>query len=123
MTRDPGGAKSSFPGRWLRRSALALRLLGWFALELLIANLEQARLVLRRPLAVRPRWVRYETRLRSRTSRTVLGALISLTPGTLTCDLRDRTLLIHALDATSDDEAVARIRGRFETLLARMEEV
>lgn len=107
--------------RWTLRTALALQLLGRFSIELVIANLEQARLVLGRPRDVRPRWVRFETRLQSATSRTVLGALISLTPGTLTCDLEDTTMLIHALDATTDDEAVGRIRDRFESLLERME--
>jgi multisubunit Na+/H+ antiporter MnhE subunit len=121
MMRDRGTPIRSLPSRWLRRALLGIQLLGRFCLELLAANLEQARLVLGRPLEVRPRWVRFETRLRSDTARTVLGALISLTPGTLTCDLEGETLLIHALNATSDEDAVARIRRHFESLLARME--
>lgn len=121
MKRDPGASSRSLPDRWLRRAALGLALLARFSLELLVANLEQARLILGRPLEVSPRWIRFETRLRSETARTVLGALISLTPGTLTCDLEGDTLLIHALNATSDEDAVARIRQRFESLLARME--
>ena len=123
MTRIPGAARRSLPGRWIRRALLGAQLLALFGLELLVANLEQARLVLGRPANVRPRWVRFETRLETDAARTVLGALISLTPGTLTCDLEGRTLLIHALDATSDEDAVARIRQRFESLLARMEAV
>lgn len=121
MTRDESRTSRSATARWLLRASLAARLLGRFATELAIANLQQARLVLSRPREVRPRWVHYRSRLQSETSRTVLGALISLTPGTLTCDLRGDNLLIHALDATSDEEAVARIRRRFEDLLARME--
>ena len=121
MTRDSGASSRSLPSRWLRRAVLGSALLARFSLELLIANLEQARLILGRPLELHPRWIRYETRLRSEAARTVLGALISLTPGTLTCDLQGETLLIHALNATSDEDAVARIRQRFESLLARME--
>ena len=85
--------------------------------------LQQARLVLSWPLEVRPRWIHCPTRLQSPTARTVLGALISLTPGTLTCDLRQSTLLIHALNAESDRAVTMRIRERFESLLLRMEEV
>ncbi|MGB5161178.1 MAG: Na+/H+ antiporter subunit E [Thermoanaerobaculia bacterium] len=108
--------------RWFRRASLGLQLLGRFVVELLLANLQQAGLVLRWPLRVRPRWIRFETRLRSETARTLLGALISLTPGTLTCDLQGPTLLIHALNATSDEAVRARIRQRFESLLVQMEE-
>lgn len=109
--------------RWLRRSILGLRLVGRFSVELLLANLQQARLVLSWPLEVRPRWIHYPTRLQSPTARTVLGALISLTPGTLTCDLRHSTLLIHALNAESDRAVTSRIQERFESLLLRMEEL
>jgi multicomponent K+:H+ antiporter subunit E len=109
--------------RWLERGILSLQLLGRFLVELVIANLQQARLVLGHPLRVQPRWIRYETQLRSRASRTLLGALISLTPGTLTCDLQDETLLIHALNASSDEEAIQRIRRQFESVLMRMEAV
>lgn len=108
--------------RWMTRAVLGLQLLGRFVVELVIANLEQARLVLSWPIRVEPRWVRFETCLRSQTARTLLGALISLTPGTLTCDLQQQVLWIHALNASSDEEALTRIRERFETLLVRMEE-
>lgn len=107
--------------RWLRRARLFLQLLGRFAVELLVANLQQTRLVLAYPLRVRPRWIGFRTRLRSARSRTVLGALISLTPGTLTCDLEGDVLTIHALNASSDEEAVGRVRDRFESLLLELE--
>ena len=121
MRTGTGRSRLPLPRRWLRRTALVLQLFGRFGFDLILANLEQARLVLGRPSEVRPRWVRFETHLRSGTARTVLGALISLTPGTLTCDLEGETLLIHALDATSDEEVVDRVRRRFESLLTRLE--
>jgi multicomponent K+:H+ antiporter subunit E len=121
MTANSGTSGSSLLRRWIRRTALGLQLFGLFSRELLVANLDQARLVLGRPSEIRPRWVRFETHLQTASARTVLGALISLTPGTLTCDLEGKTLLIHALNASSDEEAVASIRRRFESLLARME--
>ena len=119
MTRTDQGSR---PMRWLRRVPLIFQLLGRFIVELVIANLEQARLVLGFPLRVRPRWIEYRTRLRSETTRTLLGSLISLTPGTLTCDLEGDVLTIHALNATSDEEAVGRIREKFESLLIRLED-
>ena len=119
MIRSGG---SSGPMRWLRRVPLALQLLGRFIVELVIANLEQARLVLGFPLRLQPRWIEYRTCLHSETTRTLLGSLISLTPGTLTCDLEGEILRIHALNATSDEEAVGRIREKFESVLVRLED-
>lgn len=116
-------SRSSLPLRWLKWTLLALELLGRFARELLVANLQQARLVLGWPLEVQPRWIRFQTRLRSESSRTLLGALISMTPGTLTCDLDGEILLIHSLNARSEEDAVAGIRRHFESLLLRMEEI
>lgn len=110
------------PLRWLRRGKVALHLLVRFLVALVVANLQQARIVLGRPRAVRPRWIRFESRLRSDTAQTVLGVLISLTPGTLTCDLLDHTLLIHVLDSQAGDDVEAQIRERFESLLLRLED-
>ena len=113
---------TSWPRRWAKRFVLAVQLLWRFSVELVIANLEQARLVLGVPLRVQPRWIEFRTCLRSHTLRTLLGSLISLTPGTLTCDLDGDILRIHALNATTDDEAAGRIRERFESLLVRWED-
>ncbi len=107
--------------RWVARLGICARLLMRFVVELVIANLEQARLVLSIPLRVEPRWIRYQTRLQGHLTRTLLGALISLTPGTLTCDLDGDVLLVHALSARSDAEATDRIREKFESLLLRWE--
>lgn len=118
-------SRRSSSGRWGRRSGLALRLFGRFLGEMVVSNLEQARLVLRSPLALEPRWIDYRTCLRTTAGRTLLGALVSMTPGTLTCDLQGDRLEIHLLDAPTDEAAARaqeRIRDRFESLLVKMEE-
>ena len=119
MTPD---TPKSRPYRAFRQLTLAGSLLGRFFLELLVANVQQARLVLSWPLEVEPRWIEFETRLQSLTLRTLLGAMISLTPGTLTCDLHGNTLTIHALNPAADEDTVERIRERFESLLVQMEQ-
>lgn len=52
----------------------------------------------------------------------MLASTISLTPGTVSADVSDdRTLLlIHALDAESDDEVINAIRTRYEARLKEM---
>ena len=109
--------------RWAARALLGARLLGRFAVEMLVSNVAQARLVLSRPLQVSPHRVRFRTRLRTSPARILLGALVSMTPGTLTCDLEGDQLEIHVLGIDSDTDVVERIRERFESLLERMETV
>ncbi|MGY6518406.1 MAG: Na+/H+ antiporter subunit E [Lysobacteraceae bacterium] len=52
----------------------------------------------------------------------VMGCMISLTPGTTTIDIdtERRELLLHLLDASSASAAVAGIRREFEAPLQRM---
>ena len=113
--------RASILWRWASRAALGFRLLGRFTTEMLVSNLAQARLVLSRPLLVHPRRVSFQTRLRSRPARILLGVLVSMTPGTLTCDLEEDSLCVHVLGIDSDTDVVERIRERFESLLERME--
>jgi multisubunit Na+/H+ antiporter MnhE subunit len=109
------------PMRLLRGVLLVGHIALRFAGELVVANFRQLLLVLSPGLRVRPRWIRFDTALERTVTRTMLGVLISLTPGTVTTQLDGDEYLIHVLDAGPDERPVARIRERFETLLAELE--
>lgn len=111
------------PARLARGTGILARLLVRFAIDLAAANLRQLRLVLAPKVLVRPRWVRFTTRLEHPATRNLLGVLISLTPGTVTQELRGDEYVIHVLDAAPEDDPAAVIQERFETLLARLEDL
>ncbi len=113
--------RASLLRRWASGAWIGARLLGRFAAEMLVSNLAQARLVLSRPLRVHPHRVSFRTRLRTSPARILLGVLVSMTPGTLTCDLEGDALSVHVLGVDPDEDVVGRIRERFESLLWRME--
>ena len=100
---------------------LCAQILFRFIVDLVVANVWQLRLVLSPRLRVRPRWVRFTTCLDHPASRELLGVLISLTPGTVTEEMRGKELVIHVLDAAPDEDHLAAIRDRFEAPLARLE--
>ena len=102
---------------------IAAILVGRFLVDMVRSSLVQARLVLRSPSRIRPQWVCFQTELRTRTARTVLGAVISMTPGTLTCDLEDDTLWLHVLSDRQESDVADRIRERFEAPLLELEEL
>lgn len=111
-----------FSGFKLTPSALPAMLsyLGLFAVELVRANLDVARRVLSPSLPLRPALVEVRSELQSPLGRLILANSITLTPGTLTVDVRGERLLIHWIDAPPGvdlESATREIAGRFETHL------
>ncbi len=106
--------------RWTPRVFLnAFAFLGVFLWELVLANLNVARLVFSPRIRIRPGIVEIKTRLKSPMGRMVLANAITLTPGTLVVDIRDDSLFIHWIVVSAQDpEAATRaIAGRFEKYL------
>jgi multicomponent Na+:H+ antiporter subunit E len=69
--------------------------LSYFFFALVRANLDMARRVLAPSLPINPGIVELETTLESSLGRMLLANSITLTPGTLTVDLKDEKLLVH----------------------------
>jgi len=84
------------------------------------ANLDMARRVLTPSLPIRPAMVRITTSLRSDLGRLVLANSITLTPGTLSVDIEDDTLIVHWIDCPPDSDLAAAseaIAGQFDRRL------
>jgi multicomponent Na+:H+ antiporter subunit E len=71
--------------------------LPWLAREVWTSNVAVARVVLARRIVIRPLLVRVPASQRSSIGQVIHANTITLTPGTLTLDLRDGELLVHAL--------------------------
>lgn len=108
-------------GRLFSVAAAAVRLAGIFLHEMVTSNWQQLRLVLAPRMEIAPHWIRLETRVESRIGRALLAGLVSMTPGTLSCELSARTLLIHVLDARDPEEEEREIRDRLEEPILRLE--
>ncbi|MDJ0806224.1 MAG: Na+/H+ antiporter subunit E [Gammaproteobacteria bacterium] len=93
--------------------------LGVFLWELLLANMNVARIVMSPKISIQPGIVKVHTRLKSRTGRLVLANSITLTPGTLVVDIDDDTLYVHWIDVTTQDskKATQEIAAKFEKYL------
>lgn len=87
------------------------------------ANFTVARIVLFMPRrALRPAWIAVPLDLRHPEAITALAATITLTPGTVSCDLSEdgRALLVHAMHAPDPDAVLDEIKTRYE---ARLKEI
>ena len=69
-----------------------------FLRSLVYANLDMARRVLSPSLPIRPAVVEVETQLQSALGRLLLTNAITLTPGTLSVDVRGDRLTVHWID-------------------------
>lgn len=88
--------------------------------DIVVANLQVARLILfRRPDSLRTCWVSVPLALKNPEAITLFAGTITMTPGTVSCDLSSdgRSLLVHCLDEADRDAAVIRMKARYEARL------
>jgi len=93
-----------------------------FLFELIKSNLDVARRVITPSLPINPGIVEVKTKLKSKMGRMILANSITLTPGTLTIDIKEDTLYIHWIDVETQDvnEATKKIVRKFEKYLEKI---
>jgi multicomponent K+:H+ antiporter subunit E len=104
------------PGQWLRY-------LGRLLWDIVIANLEVARLILSRSaISVRPGFITMPLELENEFAIAVLATTITLTPGTISVEVLPdpRRLRIHGLDIVDEATLIATLKNRYETPLKEM---
>lgn len=104
----------------LRRPRAVLGYAGVVLVDIVVSNIEVARLVLfRRGETLRSRFVTVPLDLKSPEAVAVLAGTITLTPGTLSADLcaDGGAILVHCLETDDPEGVVARIKQRYEQRL------
>ncbi len=81
----------------------SVRYLFVFLIELIKSSIDVAGRVLSPTLPINPGIVKVRTKLKSGIGRTILANSITLTPGTMTVEIRDEFLYIHWIDIKTDD--------------------
>ncbi len=89
--------------------------LPWLFYQILLANLHVARMVLHPRMPINPTIVEFKTKLRSGLALTTLANSITLTPGTITIDIRDGKYYVHALTKKVTDDLLS---GEMENRVA-----
>jgi multicomponent K+:H+ antiporter subunit E len=107
------------PRTRLRRPATALRLAAIVLWDIIVANLVVARIVLDPRAHPQPAWVEVPLTLVHPTGVTLLAAVVTTTPGTVSCvvDQVGRVLHVHALDCADPRALADDIRTRYEAPL------
>jgi multicomponent Na+:H+ antiporter subunit E len=71
--------------------------LPWLLMEIAKANVDVAKIILSRSLPIHPHMIRVRASQRSEVGQVVYANSITLTPGTISLDVRDNQILVHAL--------------------------
>lgn len=106
-------------GSWGHACVYGL-LVSW---DVIVANVQVASLILwRSPRSLRSQWISVPLELESPEAIAVLAGTITLTPGTVSCDLSadGRSLLVHCLDTGDPESEVLKIKQRYESRLRRI---
>lgn len=100
----------------VRRFPLMFRLVIVVLSDIITANLAVARIVLFPRLRPRPAWVPVALELHDPTAIVLLAAIITTTPGTVSCviDEQQRRIIVHALDCADPAALAAQIKQRYE---------
>ena len=81
--------------------------LPWLFYQIVLANLHVAKMVLHPKMPIAPRIIEFRTKLEKDLAITTLGNSITLTPGTITVDIRDDTFIVHALTQKVTDDIMS----------------
>lgn len=89
----------------------------WLTGQVLLSNLRVARIILSAHMPITPTLIRKPPQVTGDRALAMLGTSTTLTPGTLTVDVEQDELLVHALDPHSVDDVR---RGRMAHRVARV---
>lgn len=102
--RAPGIPRGG--ANWIRGSAALARYALWLFVSILKANVDVARRILSPSMPIRPRLMRFDTKIQSEVGQVMVANTITLTPGTVTLDLQDGTFWVHALHPDTAGDVV-----------------
>ena len=93
-----------------------------FLKNLVLSNWDVARRVIDPKLPINPGIVAIKTNLKKDYKKLMLANSITLTPGTITLDVKDDTLYIHWIDVLTEDieKASKEIAGDFERTISAL---
>lgn len=90
----------------------------WLAGEIVKSNIDVARRVLSPRLPISPTLIKVNASQQTELCQVIFANSITLTPGTVTIDLKDNVLLVHALSHEAADDLQS---GEMDRLVTRVE--
>jgi multicomponent Na+:H+ antiporter subunit E len=90
----------------------------WLVKEIVKANLDVTKRVLRRQMPIQPTLIEIVPTQRTELGRVILANSITLTPGTVSVDMQDRSIRVHALTTAGAEDLSS---GQMDRRVSRLE--
>ena len=94
-----------------------IKYIPWLLYQILLSNIHVAYLVLSPKLPIDPKMIRFKTKLKKEMSLAVFANSITLTPGTITADIKNGEFYVHALSKKVADDLLT---GEMENKVAEI---
>lgn len=102
-----------------KKIAIYIQFLLLLIKEIIVSNISVAIILLKPKMDVQPVIVKYKVRLRQKLNRTILANSITLTPGTVSVELKNDEISVHCLD---EKYIRGLVNSRLERLLLELED-
>lgn len=90
----------------------------WLMWQVVLSNIDLVRRIWDPTLPIRPSWQRLDIKVTSQLAKTLYANSITLTPGTLTTDVREDHFMVHSLSPDGIEELR---KGGMEHQIQRLE--
>lgn len=94
-----------------------IKYIPWLLYQILIANIHVAYLTLSPKMPIDPKIIKFKTKLKRDISLAVFANSITLTPGTITADIKEGEYYVHALSKKVAEELLT---GKMEDKVAHI---
>ena len=104
----------------MKRLLSFLILLGLFIQQVLLSSVKVIFWIYQKPRSLESEFFSLKLRLKNPWQRIILSHFITLTPGTLTVDILDDSLLVHILSSSEKASTIALVQNKVEPLLKKI---
>lgn len=103
----------------IHRPWVALRLMGVVLWDIVVSNIQMAKLILGRESKIHPAFIWLPLDVRNPHAIATLAGIITMTPGTLSAEVSadNRHLLVHCFSLDDEADTIAQIKQRYEAPL------
>jgi multicomponent Na+:H+ antiporter subunit E len=100
--------RADFGSRHMLASAWRLFVYApWLVWAIIKANIQVAVIILKPRMPIDPGWFQFSTQLKGKVSKVTLANSITLTPGTITADMKQSKMIIHFIVPESASDLVS----------------
>jgi multicomponent Na+:H+ antiporter subunit E len=117
MSNDLLFKNKTFSKRQVMETIRFTKYIPWLLYQILLSNIHVAYLVLSPKPPIDPKIIRFKTKLKKEMSLAVFANSITLTPGTITADIKDGEYYVHALSKKVADDLLT---GEMENKVAEI---